>query len=62
VKQATPAVRGISEMPLTPRDAEVGVISDRIVELTGRGAPKGRFRRELDRQRQARRRARKKLA
>jgi hypothetical protein len=39
-----PAVRVLDSLSLTAADVEAGVIADQIVELTGRGAPKGRFR------------------
>lgn len=39
-----PAVEVLDRVPLTAADAEAGVIADEIVKLTGRGAPKGRFR------------------
>jgi len=45
VKAATPAVRVIERRALTPADADAGVVSDELVELTGRGAPAGRYRR-----------------
>jgi hypothetical protein len=32
-------------LPLSAADAEAGVVADEVVELTGRGAPAGRFRR-----------------
>ncbi len=45
VRDNAPAVAVLDTLPLTPADAEAGVIADEIVELTGRGAPAGRFRR-----------------
>jgi hypothetical protein len=44
-KNGTPAARVLETLPLTAADAEAGVVSDEIVELSGRGAPQGRFRR-----------------
>jgi hypothetical protein len=44
VKSDAPATRTLDELPLSAADAEAGVVSDRIVELTGRGAPPGRMR------------------
>ncbi len=45
VRGNAPAVRVLDALPLTAADAEAGVSADEIVELTGRGAPAGRFRR-----------------
>jgi hypothetical protein len=45
VRGNAPAVRVPDALPLTPADAEAGVTADEVVELTGRGAPAGRFRR-----------------
>ena len=46
VRDNAPAVVVIDTIALTAADAEAaGVIADEIVELTGRGAPAGRFRR-----------------
>jgi hypothetical protein len=45
VRGNAPAVRVLANVPLTPEDAEAGVVADELVELTGRGAPAGRFRR-----------------
>jgi hypothetical protein len=45
VRGNAPAVRVLANVPLTPADAEAGVVADQLVELTGRGAPAGRFRR-----------------
>jgi hypothetical protein len=39
-----PATRVLDTLPLRAADAEAGVIADEIVELTGGGAPPGRFR------------------
>jgi hypothetical protein len=44
VRANAPATRILETRTLTPADAEAGVIADEIVELTGRGAPLGRFR------------------
>lgn len=43
-RKNAPAICVLDRLPLTPADAEAGVIADEIVELTGCGAPKGRFR------------------
>lgn len=40
-----PAVRVLETLSLTAKDLEAGVVADEIVELTGRDAPAGRFRR-----------------
>ncbi len=47
VRENAPAVRVLETLDLTAADAEAGVILDEIVELTGRGAPAGRFRRVI---------------
>lgn len=39
-----PATRVLEDRPLTQADLQAGVVSDQIVELTGRDAPEGRFR------------------
>lgn len=44
VKSDKPAMRVTARLPLTPREAEAGVVADELVELTGRGAPAGAFR------------------
>ena len=44
VKANQPAVRVRTTLALTPADAEAGVVSDALVELTGRDAPAGTFR------------------
>ena len=45
VKANQPAVRVTATLPLTAADADAGVAGDELVELTGRGAPGGTFRR-----------------
>ena len=45
VKANQPAAAVIVTLPLTAQDVEAGVVSDELVELTGRGAPAGTFRR-----------------
>ena len=45
VRANAPAVRVLERLPLCADDAGAGVVADEIVELTGRGAPAGRFRR-----------------
>ena len=40
-----PAVKVLQSLPPTAADAEAGVVADELVELTGRGAPAGRWRR-----------------
>ena len=45
VRDNAPAVRVLENRPLSAADAEAGVASDETVELTGRGAPAGVFRR-----------------
>ena len=45
VKANQPAARVVAALPLTAADAEAGVAADELVELTGRGAPAGVFRR-----------------
>jgi hypothetical protein len=44
VRTNAPATRVIQSLPLTPPDAEAGVVADELVELTGRDAPRGTFR------------------
>lgn len=44
VKKNAPATRVIEQLPLSARDIEAGVVSDELVELTGRDAPGGTFR------------------
>ena len=43
-RKNAPAIRVLDTLPLSAADTEAGVIADEIVELTGCGAPKGRFR------------------
>lgn len=45
VRGNAPAVRVLQTLSLGAADVEAGVIADEVVELTGRGAPQGRFRR-----------------
>ncbi len=45
VRDNAPAATVLATLPLTAADAEAGVIADEIVELSGRGAPRGRLRR-----------------
>jgi hypothetical protein len=45
VKANAPAVTVLDTLALTAKDVEAGVAADEIVELTGRDAPRGRFRR-----------------
>ena len=45
VRDNAPAVAVLETRALTAADIEAGVTADEIVELTGRGAPPGRFRR-----------------
>jgi hypothetical protein len=45
VRANAPAVRVLENRPLTAGDAEAGVVSDETVQLTGRGAPEGVYRR-----------------
>lgn len=45
VKSDKPALRVIRNLPLGAADVEAGVIADELVELTGRDAPAGTFRR-----------------
>jgi hypothetical protein len=40
-----PAAKVLQSLPLAAADAEAGVAADELVELTGRGAPAGRWRR-----------------
>jgi hypothetical protein len=47
IKKSTPAARVLESRALMASDAEAGVVSDEIVELTGRGAPQGPFRRVI---------------
>jgi hypothetical protein len=42
VRGNAPATAVVRELPVTPQDAEAGVVSDQIVTLGGRGAPAGR--------------------
>lgn len=44
VRSNAPAMRLLKPLPITPADAEAGVIADELVELTGRDAPAGTFR------------------
>jgi hypothetical protein len=44
VRANAPAVRVVRTREPTAADAEAGVVSDQLVELTGRGAPPGPFR------------------
>lgn len=45
VRDNAPAVRVLRPLPLAADDAAAGVAADELVELTGRGAPPGVFRR-----------------
>lgn len=45
VRDNAPAVRALRTLASTAADAEAGVVVDELVELTGRGAPAGTFRR-----------------
>jgi hypothetical protein len=45
VRANAPAVRVLDSRPLTAADAEAGVVADELVELVGRDAPPGPFRR-----------------
>jgi hypothetical protein len=45
VRDNAPAAKVLEARPLSAKDAQAGVIADQIVELTGRGAPQGRYRR-----------------
>lgn len=45
VRANAPAARVLENRPLTAGDAEAGVASDETVQLTGRGAPEGVYRR-----------------
>jgi len=45
VRANAPAVIALEALPPSAADAEAGVIADEIVQLSGRGAPPGRFRR-----------------
>jgi hypothetical protein len=45
VRSNAPAAQVIDSLPLTARDVEAGVIADERVELVGRDAPAGTFRR-----------------
>jgi hypothetical protein len=45
VRSNAPATKVLDTLALTAADVEAGVIADEIVELTGSGAPPGRFRR-----------------
>lgn len=45
IRDNAPAVKALDGLPLTAADVSAGVIADEIVELTGRSAPPGRFRR-----------------
>jgi hypothetical protein len=45
VKANQPAARVIRTLPLTAQDVEAGVVADELVELTGRDAPAGTWRR-----------------
>jgi hypothetical protein len=44
VRGNAPATKVIASNPLTVADIEAGVVSDQLVQLTGRGAPEGTFR------------------
>lgn len=45
IRDKAPTLRVLAAQTPTAADAEAGVIADEIVELTGKHAPKGRFRR-----------------
>lgn len=45
VRANAPAARVTASLPLTAADVEAGVVADELVELTGRDAPAGTFRR-----------------
>jgi hypothetical protein len=45
VRDNAPAVKVLETLAPSTQDAEAGVVADEIVELTGVGAPQGRFRR-----------------
>jgi hypothetical protein len=45
VRSNAPSMSVLDTLPLSAKDVEAGVVSDQIVELTGRDAPQGRFRR-----------------
>ena len=45
VRANAPAATVLETLPLSAADVAAGVVADEIVELTGRGAPAGRFRR-----------------
>jgi hypothetical protein len=45
VRANAPAARVVRARAVTADDAAAGVVADEVVELTGRGAPAGRFRR-----------------
>lgn len=45
IRDNAPAVRVLKSLALTAADVEAGVVSDELVELSGRGAPEGTFRR-----------------
>ena len=44
VRANAPVTRVVESRQLAAADAEAGVVSDEVVELTGKGAPAGRFR------------------
>jgi hypothetical protein len=44
IKANAPGMAVLDQLPLSAADVEAGVIADQIVELTGRDAPPGRFR------------------
>jgi hypothetical protein len=44
VRANAPATKIIANLPLTAEDTEAGVVTDELVELTGRDAPSGTFR------------------
>jgi hypothetical protein len=45
IRGNAPAVRVLKSLALTAADVEAGVVSDELVELSGKGAPEGTFRR-----------------
>lgn len=45
LRRNAPAVRVTAQNPLSAQDIEAGVIADELVELAGKGAPAGTFRR-----------------
>src|SRR5690606_6367619 len=45
IRANAPAVQVLKELPLSQQDREAGIVSDQVVQLSGKDAPAGTFRR-----------------